>query len=492
MAKFVGVDIQPRVIRAVRIGVRYRRVTVEAVAEVDRGEVPELDAALVRAVGTLAAHADAVAVAVDGEAAFFHRLRIPATAARQLEQVVPFELEAQVPVDIDDLVHDTVPLPRDPASATIDLLAVAVRKATVRERIELVARATGREPERVGVGALPLANLGSVTAALGDAEAFAIVELAEDRSEVVVIARGRPVFARTLMIGVTGLPASAGALAGRLRQTLAAASLQVGVRAARVFLTGVGAALSGAESFLGGELGVPVALMPPVALEVTDEETRASLPRFSRALGLALGLRGGAADVDLRRGALSYQRGFAFLKEKVPLLGSLGAAVLVSYFFSSWAALRSLDAENAALSAELAAVTKAALGEETAEPGRARELLDGLAARGETDPMPELDGFDMMTELSRAVPSTIVHDVEDLEFAREHLRIRGLVGSAAEAQQIADALKVNRCLPEPKIAKVSQVVNGARQKYVLEADVRCPGDAQNKKKADGDGEEKRP
>jgi hypothetical protein len=33
-----------------------------------------------------------------------------------------------------------------------------------------------------------------------------------------------------------------------------------------------------------------------------------------------------------------------------------------------------------------------------------------------------------------------------------------------------------------KIGKVTQVVNGTRQKYVLEYDVKCPGDPGAKKK----------
>jgi len=32
-----------------------------------------------------------------------------------------------------------------------------------------------------------------------------------------------------------------------------------------------------------------------------------------------------------------------------------------------------------------------------------------------------------------------------------------------------------------KISKISQVVNSDRQKYVLEFDVKCPGDASTKK-----------
>ncbi|HVR20773.1 MAG TPA: hypothetical protein VMS65_13780, partial [Polyangiaceae bacterium] len=40
----------------------------------------------------------------------------------------------------------------------------------------------------------------------------------------------------------------------------------------------------------------------------------------------------------------------------------------------------------------------------------------------------------------------------------------------------------HRCTVDPKIGKITQIVNGTRQKYVLEFDVKCPEDAGAKKK----------
>jgi general secretion pathway protein L len=348
----------------------------------------------------------------------------------------------------------------------------------------------GREVERVGVGALPLANLASVIPELAGEGPLAVLELGDERSEIVVLGRGYPVFARTLSIGVAGLPESAPELAAGLRQTMAAIALQLGSPVESLFLTGGGALAAGAEAYLGAELGIPVSQLPTPSLEGLADDQIPSLPRFARALGIALGLRGRPHDLDLRRGTLQYQRGFAFVKERAPFLAALGGTILLSFFFSTWAELRSLNREHVLLSAELASQTKEALGEETSEAERARELLETASARAETDPMPHIDGFDVMVELSKAVPPSITHDVEEFEVAREHLKLRGIVGSASEAQQIADALKQNKCFVDPKITKVSQVVNGTRQKYLLETDLKCPEDASQKKKGDTEEREK--
>ncbi len=490
MAKIIGIDIQNRHVRATLLVASFRKMTLEAVSEVDRSQIPDLDEAVRACLVPLVPHSDAVAVAVDGDVAFIHRLRLPPTALKQLAEVIPFELEAQVPVDIDDLVYDFIQLPRDSSTDSIDVLAAAVRKDHVKQRLDLVARAVSRQAERVGVGALPLANLANVTPELATDAPVAVLELGEDRSEVVVLRRGQPAYARTLSIGVSGLPESAPQLAAQLRQTMASAALVVGSAVGSVFLTGGGAAASGAIDYLAAELQLPVTSLPAPRLEGLTADQAAALPRFSRALGLALGLRGRPRDLDLRRGGLSYQRGFAFIKEKAPLLVSLGAVILLSFFFSTWAELRSLAHEHEKLSADLGVLTKDAFGEETTDPDHARELLEGATARAEVDPMPHFDGFDAMVELSKAVPIAIVHDVEEMEFSREHLKLRGIVGSASEAQQIADGLKANKCFSDVKITKVSQVVNGTRQKYMLESDLKCPEDAVAGKKADSQEGEK--
>lgn len=477
MAKIIGIDIQNRHVRATLLATTYRKISIEAISEIDRSETPSLEEAVQACLLPIIHQSDSVAVAVDGDVAFIHRLTLPPTALKQLSEVIPFELEAQVPVDIDDLVYDFVQLPRESSESPVSVLAAAVRTEHVKQRLDVVARAISREPERVGVGALPLANLANVTPELFTDHPLAILELGEDRSEVVVLVRGQPAYARTLSIGVSGLPGSAPQLAAQLRQTMASASLAVGRAIEGIYLTGGGAAASGAIDYLAAEVKLPVTLLPPPQLDGLTADQTAALPRFSRALGLALGLRGRPKDLDLRRGGLSYQRGFAFIKEKAPLLASLGAVILLSFFFSTWADLRSLAHEHEKLSADLAALSKDALHEETTDPDRARELLENATAHAEIDPMPHIDGFDVMVELSKAVPQAITHDVDELEFSREHMKLRGIVGSAQEAQQIADGLKQNKCFSDVKITKVSQVVNGTRQKYMLESDLRCPEDA---------------
>src|SRR5689334_20755759 len=141
MAKIIGIDIQSRHVRATLLVTTYRKISIEALSEIDRSETPSVEEAVQACLLPIIHQSDSVAVAVDGDVAFIHRLTLPSTSLKQLAEVIPFELEAQVPVDIDDLVYDFVQLPRETSESPVSVLAAAVRTEHVKQRLEVVARA---------------------------------------------------------------------------------------------------------------------------------------------------------------------------------------------------------------------------------------------------------------------------------------------------------------------------------------------------------------
>ncbi|HMR80834.1 MAG TPA: pilus assembly protein PilM, partial [Polyangiaceae bacterium] len=162
MARWVGIDIRASHVRAVLLRTSYRKVAIEQMLEVSLAEVADLDAALRAVALPLMQQGEPFAIAVEGEQAFIHRLTLPSTALKQLAEVLPFEIEANVPVALDDLVHDHRLLRRDPKAEHVVVMTAAARKAQVRARIDHIKVILGAEPERVGVGTLPLANLASL------------------------------------------------------------------------------------------------------------------------------------------------------------------------------------------------------------------------------------------------------------------------------------------------------------------------------------------
>jgi general secretion pathway protein L len=164
----------------------------------------------------------------------------------------------------------------------------------------------------------------------------------------------------------------------------------------------------------------------------------------------------------------------------------LAAVIVVSFVFSAWARLHEVHVERGVLEAVLGSVTKEVLGAEATTAQDAQDLLTKEAALSDEDPMPHADAFDVMVHLSEAVPTTITHDVEELDVQKGHVVVRGIVGSIPEAQSIASTLSDERCLADVKIKSTSQAVGGDRQKYVMELDLKCPEDVKASPKKKGD------
>lgn len=477
MSRLLGIDATKTTVRTAIVNSSYKRVTVESFGEASVLDAGSEEAAIRAAVGAL--KPDAAAIALSGERSFYRRIDLPAAAVKEIQNVLGFELEATIPFEITDAIYDYRLLKREPGSPTVPVFAALARTDDVKERIRLVKEAIGIEPERVGTGAFPLINLESVMPELEQAPGsptagapFAILSIGEHTSDLVMLEGGEPVFARTISRGTTGLPASAPQLARELRQTLAAWRTLGGDPLGGMYLVGGGASAQGAELFLATELGVSILPLPKPRLEGLTPEQQASLPRFAMALGLALGLSGRSKAFNLRRGALEAQRSYPFLREKIPLLAGLGAVITMSFAFSIVAEVRSLDAENEVLKAKVAAAALDVLGEETDDPDHIRELIDPPPAAIDEDPLPHADAFDVMVQLSKVVPKDLVHDVVDLDVARQHVVLQGTVPTVSDAQAIADGLKEHKCFRDVKVSRTSQY-SDSKQKYVLEFDIKC-------------------
>jgi general secretion pathway protein L len=491
MPTWLGIDIGGSSVKVALVRSAYRKIALVRVASVEvaaGGSVVEaVRMAALRALEGEAQSADAIATAIEGSRAAIHRVILPSTALKQLAEVLAFELGAQVPFDLDGAVFDWRLLEHGDEAGQLPIVAAVARVEDVSARIGLVKEATGQEPERVAVGALSLGALVPFIPALAEGETIAIVDLGAKVSEVLVLEHGEAVFARTLSTGTEGLPSTAPRLARDIRMSFAGYRAQGGTPPTRVYLCGGGAYVSGAEGFLSGELEIRVELLPEPSLDLTAMgEMARELPRYAKAIALALSLSGRGTGLNLRRGPIAFERGFAWVRERVPVLAGLAAVVLVSFVFSGWARMYEAHKEREVLAAALGAVTKEVLGTEASSAQDAQDLLAKEAALSDEDPMPHADGFDAMVRLSEAVPPSIKHDVDELDLQKGHAVVRGIAGSIPDSQAIASALAEFPCMSDVKIKSTTQMVGGDRQKYVMEFDVKCPEDAKAAPKKKGE------
>lgn len=489
MSTYLGIDIGTTAVKVAVIRTAYRKVQLAGLAAVEVAQagdaVSAISAAVRAAMGTLGGTGDAIATSLEGQKGTARVVGLPQSAAKSIGEVLPFELESALPFDLAEAVFDYRVLPgaSETKGEELQVLVGIAKTADVVARIDLVKAALAVEPERIGLGAFPVTNLVPFLPALAEGT-VAVVDLGTVSSDVVVLKNGEPLFARTLGLGTKGLPGTADKLARELRTTIAAYRSLGGDTPGAVYLCGGGAYVSGAEAFLSSALRMEVRQVTAPALEAPtlSPEQGASIARFAKAIGLALGFMPRSTGLNLRKGPLAFERGFAWVKEKVPLLAGLAAVVLVSFLFSAWAQLYAKSKEKVVLESALASVSKEILGEETTSPSRAQELVTAQTSINDEDPLPHADAFDVMVKLSEMIPSSMTHDIEELDIQKGHVIVHGVVGSIPDAQAIKTSVAGDPCFSDAKITRTTAQVGGDRQKYVLEFDIKCPEDQKGGKK----------
>ena len=477
MARLVGIDVRATHVRVALLQTQYRGVKLVGYRQAPLNAPQDLEETL-RLVGLpLVQQGEHLATCVSGDQLFIRDIELPAAASKQLSDVVPFEIEAQVPLDFDELCYDYRVLGPKAGREGMRVLSVATRISIVRQQIDVVQRALGMEPERVGAGPLPLGNLAQIVPELKGPGLVAVLDVGLGSSDLVVLQDGLPVFARTLSVGAE---AGGQAMIAALRQSQAAWLQRGSEPFLRLYLAGAGPTIDGASPVLSEALGLAVSPLPELKFEGVPP---GALTGFEKAIGLALGLTSASRDLNLRKGPLLYQHSYNFLKTKLPIGAALFGIIVLSFLFSVWARGKSLDAENESLRQTLATLSEQTLGERVETPEELTEILDKSGSALEKDPQPELDGFDVMIEMSKAIPEDIVHDIDEFDVQGDKVKLLGIVGATDEAERIAGELGKHRCFKDVKISKITQVVNSNRQKYTMTFDVLCGADKKAAPKA---------
>jgi len=531
----IGLDLGGHSVKAVALKLGLRGSEI-AVAEVEPVRLDEggasTDAEVFAAAGRLLARlklgAESVHCAVPGDAATVRVVQLPIGAARRLEQVLKFELDETLPFDIEDAVFDWVELGRSVEG--ISLLTAVVRKERVKAIVDGLS-AAGFDPREIGVATMAY---GADFAETDDAEPSAVVDLGHTRTNVFVssdkVATSRTILrgGRDLTLrlaeaghlpfdlaelnkhreGLTGrvgqiLAESMKPLVREIRNTLAGHVAAGGRRVRRVLLCGGGAAMTGLDRLLADELGVPVELYG-VKLLASAERDRAPAPE-TLVLAHSLARReiqNRSKRLNLRRGALTFRGDTAFVRRRIILAAAFVVAVLGAWIFSSWAEYRVLAGAASVQEDRLRNETLRFFGKELVDRAEIEKVAGG--GKSGAAPVPIRDAFDILVELSKRIPTTVVHDIELLDIRPKRTTIRALVdaelkpgtggeadGTSGEGDEGADAdsdgdeLQLSptdllqqklsafkECFTAIRIGKVQ--THGERRSYQMDIESKCP------------------
>lgn len=540
----IGLDLGSHTVRAIvtRVSLRGREVTrfLEEPVVLDehgRSAPHAIFEAARRLADRLHLQGDTIHCAVAGQSASMRRLEIPTSASKQLEQVLKFEFDDVLPFDIEETVFDFVELGR--SSNGIVVLAAAVQSGHVKALIEGLAEA-GLDPREIGV-----APLSYVPQLLGgersEDEVAAFIDFGHTSTNIAVIDKLAPTFRTILrggrdlsqklaeagnvtfaqaeeykhLNGMTGrvgeiLKEALGPWIREVRQTIKGHLAAGGEQVKKIYLCGGGAQLTGLREFMADELGVPVELYE-VAL---SSAVGGALESCTFPLAYALAIREAqprAKRINMRRGEFAFKGDFEFLRKKLGWIAACVLGLISAWGFSVYSEFQVLEEAVAAQQKQLGQLSQRYLGEEIFDVGKIKEKLGGEQA-AEVDPVPKIDAFNIVVELSKRIPDTVVHDVESLEIKPKRITLRGIVdadlASADDASGFdedseeasgSDALNVDvaqssptvdgtqlsptdlikqkleeykECFTAIRVGKVT--ARGERRRYEMDIESRCP------------------
>lgn len=249
-----------------------------------------------------------VATCVHGRKVMIRYLKFPSMSQEELKQAVHYEAEKYLPMVKQEMVLDYVNLePLDNSGEKqLQVLLAAVPKEIVMDYYEVFCAVN---LDLVAVDIIPLALQRVFLPLMNRGEVYAVAHLGTEGTNLVVFANNQANFARSFALVAKN---EQGLLSGHLYQEVAAAvdrqqgkeehwqelvrelrrsldywrNQNQGRTLSHLYLTGLGAQMSGIEHFISQELGLAVSVFHPLQ-GLTDNNVLLA-PEYAVACGLAM------------------------------------------------------------------------------------------------------------------------------------------------------------------------------------------------------------
>ena len=437
----------------------------------DQSETEAIRKAVGRVLSEAERAPDRIVAALDGEAASLRLLDLPLGVEKKIAEVLPGELEAVLPFDIDEAVVDFQIVGRD--ETTIQLMAVAAPRDNVAARLRQLQE-VGADPRELAVGAAVFDGLGGLIGESLEGRTVLIIDVGAHATDFAVLTNGRCTFARTVSGGVDLVESGKrGLLGSALQRTLATYRAQRAEDPSLILLSGETAPMESARQWLSEQLGIECGTVPLPSASGADEDT---LPKFAKAAALASRAITRRKQLDLRQGEFASKAAAGELRRHLRLIAVCVAAVLLSFIVSLGARYRVARTEHDELTQRLAEVSQDLLDEEVKSALHARELL--TAGPRIDDPLPRFDAYDVLEAISESIPVEIQHDTRrmlieiDDDGQSGRFEIQGTVGSIAERDTLVESLQAHRCFSNVDKGSISTAV-GDRKDYKVAVKVEC-------------------
>jgi general secretion pathway protein L len=523
MARILGLDLGSYSVKGILFETNMRGPTTKAYAEVRRAEGERTETLRAAVHELLTQHpmpADQVIVALPGTTLMTHSFTLPFVDPKRLEAALPFEVESQLPFDLTDAVFDYQVVGQKEKTSS-DVLVGVVRKEELTWLMGLLTELK-LDPRIVTHPGVTYQNLflqmPAAFEAFSEAEAVAMVDIGHERTTVAI---GRPgvgvEFARTFAGGgkdltralasefqtplaeahqwkeTYGAMASAAAALGPDAERAAAAfvrGLQPVLRELRpsfkaftartrrqvggLLLCGGTARLKGLAEQLERDLHLPTRVLALPA------ETNSVIPaeaQPSAAQAYALAMRGQASGAkaprfNLRRGEFAFKGDFDFVKDRIGLLASFGATLLLLLIASGVVRNSVLARNEAKVDTMLCSTTQRILGSCEKNYDRALNMLKGVESPAAA--LPKVSAVNLLAEVTQRIPTEVPVQLDRIQIDLDRIILSGQTNSSKEIDTLTTALKGHRCFKEITPGKVEKTRDGQKVTFRLDIQVQCP------------------
>lgn len=195
----LGLDVGSHSIKAVELRAGFREFELVRLVEAPMppGEIPEeREAALFDFVRAHQLPLENVIAAIPSDAVTQRHLRFPFSSPRRVARALPFEIEEELPIPLDELVLVSEQLPGTPDQT--DVLAIACPRDTVRDRLQAL-RLAGVEPRILEAEGAVLANLAGPAGLAGAGQLM--LDIGHRKTTLCLLVDGHPVLLRALPVG---------------------------------------------------------------------------------------------------------------------------------------------------------------------------------------------------------------------------------------------------------------------------------------------------
>jgi Tfp pilus assembly PilM family ATPase len=531
-----GIDIGTASIKCVCIDAGFRRSRVVEAFEIPvaQSELPlhERQFAAVREAVSRINNESVFVSAIDGERLSIRELELPFTDPKKIDQVVPYELEGQMVMPLEEAVFDHMILSDDGGSARV--LAAAARMDDVGLFLDRLTE-VGISPRALYAAPLcyrrevveplpPITGMNEAGEEITQVEVIAtpadvsvLLDVGHSRTNFSVLRDGLPIFARTLKRGgqqITEAIAAAfsvpldqaehakqtrcviqpgirhtdatdarlaeialsalAPLIREVRQSLASVRGRYRVEPSSLSVVGGSAALRGLAEAIGAELELPIRPFEALRGDSTDSAAERPGPQFALAEAITWSNALGTKQLDLRRGPFVYRASFSVIRQRAWRLGTLAALVLFSVGLDATMAYSKAHKERERLEADLEAATTELFGKPDSNAKNVTTLMN-RGFREEMPPVPTSTAYDLLKEVSERLPTKedIKLDVLEIEIRPRKTFMKGIIDSVASVDKVVDAFKEIDCFEEISKGAITEVAGGEKQ-FTLTIKSKCP------------------